>query len=171
MIKCYFNLYRNNSKEHIFLQDFINCSGNTAGARLARWLQPDPHVDISNCQLVLPEGEFYCGHEVSIVIHLKDQDKQVLHALDVNAKIIVMLFNGTNQATEYDSDTKKFDRSVVQHKGNSEQAEKQQSPSTHKEILIVKQSLGKLTAIWVPQIAGTYSIHCIIDGQIKEVSS
>ncbi|XP_077301662.1 E3 ubiquitin-protein ligase MYCBP2-like [Arctopsyche grandis] len=81
--------FRSDSKEFVFLQDFISCSGNTAGARLARWLQPNPHVEISLCRIELPDSDFYCGIEVPVVIHVCDQNGQPLHASDLNVKISI----------------------------------------------------------------------------------
>jgi hypothetical protein len=85
----FFVFHSKESKEYVFLRDFINCTGDTAGARLARWLQPDPRVEISHCRIILPEGEYYCGHELPVFVNIRDQDEQLLPVIDFNVKIVI----------------------------------------------------------------------------------
>ena len=46
------------SQERIFLKNLVNCAADTAGGRLARWLQPESYVDVDKCRLSLDEEEF-----------------------------------------------------------------------------------------------------------------
>lgn len=41
-------------KERQFLHDFVTASEDTSGGRLARWLQPEPVVDLRKSQLLFP---------------------------------------------------------------------------------------------------------------------
>ena len=46
------------SQERIFLRNLVSCAADTAGGRLARWLQPESYVDVDKCRLALGEEEF-----------------------------------------------------------------------------------------------------------------
>ena len=61
------------SQERIFLKNLVNCAADTAGGRLARWLQPESYVDVDKCRLSLGEEEFrYASTEKRLFRRLRD---------------------------------------------------------------------------------------------------
>jgi hypothetical protein len=67
------------SNEQKFLQDFIESKTNTAGGRLARWLQPDRAVDPEASELVIPDEPVKAGVPASFTIRTKDQDGKLVY--------------------------------------------------------------------------------------------
>ncbi|XP_046683725.1 E3 ubiquitin-protein ligase MYCBP2 isoform X4 [Homalodisca vitripennis] len=65
--------------ERLFLRDLVVCTPGTSGGRLARWLQPESHVDPARCQLLYPRDEMRCGWPAVVNLTTKDQYGQVVH--------------------------------------------------------------------------------------------
>nr|XP_018897368.1 PREDICTED: E3 ubiquitin-protein ligase MYCBP2-like [Bemisia tabaci] len=73
------------SNERLFLRDFVLAAAGTSGGRLAHWLQPDPYVDVSRCELVPlrngpPSGPhpataptLRCDCPATFTLHIRDQ--------------------------------------------------------------------------------------------------
>ena len=73
------------SNERLFLRDFVLAAAGTSGGRLAHWLQPDPYVDVSRCELVPlrngpPSGShpataptLRCDCPATFTLHIRDQ--------------------------------------------------------------------------------------------------
>ena len=56
-----------NSKERLFLRNFVQSVPDTSGGRLARWLQPESYVDVNRCTVMVPNAEDMRCHWPSIV--------------------------------------------------------------------------------------------------------
>ena len=67
------------SNEQKFLQDFTECKVDTAGGRLARWLQPDRAVDPGASELVVPDEPVKTGISSSFTVRTKDQDGKLVY--------------------------------------------------------------------------------------------
>lgn len=65
--------------ERLFLRDLVLCSPGTSGGRLARWLQPESHVDPARCQLVFPRDEMRCGWPAVVTLTTRDQYGEIVH--------------------------------------------------------------------------------------------
>merc|ERR1719187_3244794 len=49
------------SYERLFLKDLVQCTPNTAGGRLAAWLQPESYVSVENCGVTFRPEDMRCS--------------------------------------------------------------------------------------------------------------
>ena len=71
--------FSSHSNEMIFLRDFVSCSGSTSGGRLARWLQPEPYVDVEKCRVLFADHSMKCNWPTIITVVTRDQYGEVVH--------------------------------------------------------------------------------------------
>lgn len=79
------------SNEQKFLQDFTESKADTAGGRLARWLQPDRAVDPEASELVIPDEPVKTGVPSSFTIRTKDQDGKLVYVEGMKVEFLCVL--------------------------------------------------------------------------------
>jgi E3 ubiquitin-protein ligase MYCBP2 len=67
------------SKERLFLRNFVHCVNGTSGGRLAKWLQPESYVDVDRCQVLFDQEEFLCNFPTIVTVVTKDQYQEIVH--------------------------------------------------------------------------------------------
>lgn len=75
-----------NSNERQFLRNFVQSTPNTRGGRLARWLQPEPFVDVGQCQLHFPEEKMRCHWPTTITVETYDQYGDMVQAANLKVR-------------------------------------------------------------------------------------
>ncbi|XP_075230357.1 E3 ubiquitin-protein ligase MYCBP2-like isoform X2 [Lycorma delicatula] len=75
------------SNERLFLRDLVQCVPGTSGGRLSRWLQPDPYVDPSRCQVLYGRDDLRCGWPSNITILTKDQYGDLVYVPNLTVEV------------------------------------------------------------------------------------
>ena len=87
-----------NSNERIFLRNFVHCSPDTSGGRLARWLQPEPYVDIEKCRVIFSNEELRCNWPAIITVVTQDQYNDVVHVPNMRVEVKAVPIDELNQS-------------------------------------------------------------------------
>ena len=71
--------YSCHANERLFLRNFVHSVPDTAGGRLARWLQPESYVDVNKCRILVNREEMHAGWPAIITVVTQDQYSEVVH--------------------------------------------------------------------------------------------
>ncbi|KAL1131021.1 hypothetical protein AAG570_012259, partial [Ranatra chinensis] len=126
------------SNERLFLRDFVQCTAGTSGGRLSRWLQPDPYVDPSKCELLYSKEDMRCGWPAILTVLTKDQYGDVVHVPNLRAY------------ENYSFEELRYTSPAVKRSSEN--------------MLVRPNSDGTYSATWTPASIGWYSIITNIDG-------
>uniref|UniRef100_A0A0K2UH48 RCR-type E3 ubiquitin transferase n=1 Tax=Lepeophtheirus salmonis TaxID=72036 RepID=A0A0K2UH48_LEPSM len=91
--------YSNNTHDRLFLKNFVNCIPNTAGGRLARWLQPESYVDVNQCRVFFAKEDMRCNWPNIITVVTQDQYGEVVWApaMKVEVRAVPIEYGLTGQ--------------------------------------------------------------------------
>lgn len=74
------------SNERQFLKDFVNAAPGSSGARLAAWLQPEPRLDLNQCELKTTQDQLRCGWPAQLSIITRDQYGEIVYIPDLKVR-------------------------------------------------------------------------------------
>ncbi|XP_033112056.1 E3 ubiquitin-protein ligase MYCBP2-like [Anneissia japonica] len=76
--------------ERSFLQDYVHCTPNSSGGRLARWFQPESYVEPKQCDIIYQRDELKCRKATVITLKTHDQYGILVHVphLKVEAEAV-----------------------------------------------------------------------------------
>ncbi|CAB4068655.1 MYCBP2 [Lepeophtheirus salmonis] len=91
--------YSNSTHDRLFLKNFVNCIPNTAGGRLARWLQPESYVDVNQCRVFFAKEDMRCNWPNIITVVTQDQYGEVVWApaMKVEVRAVPIEYGLTGQ--------------------------------------------------------------------------
>ena len=75
------------SYERLFLKDLVQCSPNTAGGRLAAWLQPESYVSVENCGVTFRPEDMRCSWPAIVTVVTRDQYGATAHVPNMKVEV------------------------------------------------------------------------------------
>ena len=75
------------SYERLFLKDLVQCTPNTAGGRLAAWLQPESHVAVDNCGVTFRPEDMRCSWPALVTVITRDQYGATAHVPNMKVEV------------------------------------------------------------------------------------
>ncbi|XP_063236464.1 E3 ubiquitin-protein ligase MYCBP2 isoform X2 [Bacillus rossius redtenbacheri] len=75
------------SNERLFLKDLVQCAPGTSGGRLARWLQPDSHVEPARCEVLYSKDDMRCGWPAIVTVLTRDQYGDLVHVPNLKIEV------------------------------------------------------------------------------------
>lgn len=88
ILKSNFTLFcSGQSNERQFLKDFVNAAPGSSGARLAAWLQPEPRLDLNQCELKTTQDQLRCGWPAQLTIITRDQYGEIVYIPDLKVDL------------------------------------------------------------------------------------
>ncbi|CRK91251.1 CLUMA_CG004931, isoform A [Clunio marinus] len=185
------------SHEKQFLKDFVFLAPDSAGARLASWIQPESRLDPNRCELKFFQDPIQSGWPTKLVIETRDQYGEIVYV--PNMRIQLKLVHSSNfsidkRYNKIPSDHHYFIplskvnyMPVIKEKEKicikSITAMKAYSQCSFEELrlhtpiqnktsnLITAKDYGdhSYSILWTPEAPGNYTINIIIDGvQVNE---
>ena len=87
-----------NSKERLFLRNFVACTPNTSGGRLARWLQPESYVDVDQCEVLIDHDNMSCNWPTIITVVTRDQYGKPVRVPNLKVEVRAVPIEEMNQS-------------------------------------------------------------------------
>lgn len=196
----YFPIFLSSSEqshEKQFLKDFVFVNPDSAGGRLASWIQPESRLDPNRCELKLFQDPIQSGWPSKLVIETRDQYGEIVYVPNIKIQLKVALSSNIPNEKRYNKMCK--DQSVFMPLGKVtyEPVIKEKEKICIKSITAMKnfmqysfEELRMYTPVqsktsdlmtakdsgdqsyslhWTPEASGNYIINIIIDGvQINE---
>ena len=169
----------------------------SAGGRLASWIQPESRLDPNRCELKLFQDPIQSGWPTKLVIETRDQYGEIVYVPNIKIQLKVVLSSNFSNEKRYNKTFK--DRNVFMPSGKvsydpvikekekicikSITAMKTYSQYSFEELrmytpvqvktsdLMTAKDSGdqSYSVLWTPETNGTYMINIIIDGvQVNE---
>lgn len=186
------------SHERQFLKDFIFVAPDSAGGRLASWIQPESRLDPNRCELKLFQDPIQSGWPTKLVIETRDQYGEVVYVPNIKIQLKVTLSSNYSNEKRYSKMCKEQNVYLPLGKVNYEPVMKEKekiciksitamkaysqysfeelrmyTPLTNKsssDLMIAKDSGDQsYSVLWTPEASGNFVINIIIDGiQVNE---
>lgn len=185
------------SHEKQFLKDFVFVVPESAGGRLASWIQPESRLDPNRCELKLFQDPIQSGWPTKLVIETRDQYGEIVYVPNIKIQLKVALSSNFSNEKRYNKMCK--DQNVFMPSGKvtydpvikekekicikSITAMKAYSQYSFEELrmytpiqnktsdLMTAKDTGdqSYSVLWTPEASGSYVINIIIDGvQVNE---
>lgn len=69
------------------MKDFVNAAPCSSGARLAAWLQPEPRLDPSKCELLALQEPVTYGWPTQLAIVTRDQYGDIVYVPNLKVRL------------------------------------------------------------------------------------
>lgn len=189
--------YSEQSHEKQFLKDFVFVVPDSAGGRLASWIQPESRLDPNRCELKLFQDPIQSGWPTKLVIETRDQYGEIVYVPNIKIQLKVALSSTFSNEKRYNKMCKDQNIFMPLGKVNYEPVIKEKEKICLKSITAMKaysqysfeelrlytpvqnKTSDLMTAkdsgdqsysiLWTPEAPGNYVINIIIDGvQVNE---
>lgn len=180
------------------MKDFVFVVPDSAGGRLASWLQPESRLDPNRCELKLFQDPIQSGWPTKLVIETRDQYGEIVYVPNIKIQLKVALSTNFSNEKRYNKLCKDSNvflplgkvtyepvikekekiclKSITAMKAYSQYSFEEMrlyTPLQNKtsDVMTAKDSGDQsYSLLWTPECAGSYIINIIIDGvQVNEV--
>lgn len=185
------------SHEKQFLKDFVFVIPDSAGGRLAAWIQPESRLDPNRCELKIFQDPVQSGWPTKLAIETRDQYGEIVYVPNIKIQLKVTLSSNFSNEKRYSKVCKDQNVFIPSGKVTYDPVIKEKEKICIKSITAMKaysqysfeelrlftptqnKSSNLLTAkdtgdqsysvLWTPETSGSYIINIIIDGsQVNE---
>lgn len=174
------------------MKDFVFVAPDSAGGRLASWIQPESRLDPNRCELKLFQDPIQSGWPTKFQIETRDQYGEIVYVPNIKIQLKVALSSNFSNEKRYSKMCKEQNLHMPLGKVSYEPVIKEKEKICLKSITAMKSyaqySFEELrmytpvqnktsdlmtakdsgdqtyTVMWTPETAGNYVINIIIDG-------